>query len=91
MNEYFETERTIKQIFENMFIQHPKAKEMMFMYMHSDNKYDYFKDALTKKYIKAKNARNHTHKEFKHTGPTANFEYLRGKVGLIQPLSDKVF
>ncbi|WP_290943578.1 hypothetical protein [Hyphomonas sp.] len=54
MNEYFETERTIKQIFENMFMQHPKAKEMMFMYMHSDNKYDYFKDALTKKYIKAK-------------------------------------
>lgn len=54
VKEYFETERTIKQIFENMFIQHPKAKEMMFMYMHSDNKYDYFKDALTRKYIKAK-------------------------------------
>lgn len=54
MNEYFETKRNIKEIFENMFMQHPKAKERIFMYMHSDNKYDYFKDKLTKEYIKAK-------------------------------------
>lgn len=54
MNEYFETKRTIKEIFENMFMQHPKAKEKILMYMHSDNKYDYFKDKLTKEYIKAK-------------------------------------
>jgi len=53
MNEYFETKRTIKEIFENMFIQYPKAKEKIYMYMHSDIKHDYFKDKLTREYIKA--------------------------------------
>ena len=44
---------TLKEIFENMFIQYPKAKEKIYMYMHSDEKYDYFKDKLTREYIRA--------------------------------------
>jgi len=53
MIEHIDTNRTIKEIFENMFKQFPSAKHNVYMYMHSDKKYDYFKDKLTKEYIRA--------------------------------------